>query len=501
MDLEPTAGKGISAVMTPLRMVAILATLATLATPLLAQSGDAGLSCPPIFNDHAIFQQQIEIQVWGHAQPGAQVTVTLGKQSQEVKTGDDGTWKLKLPAMSATPLESLDSAPAGLTMTVTDGTETLTFHDILIGEVWLCTGQSNMGGKVRNNRKNQNPDDDLMMMQHPAVRQYHLDKGWISATPEEVGEFSRVGVTFGRRLHQELKVPVGLLNGSLGGTSIETWMLPGEGSDEGKHTLGSNYRKYIAPMVGYAVRGCHWYQGEGNVSDGFSYFGKLKSLIDGWRGVWGLGDFPFQIVQLAGIGTSDPEQPAIGNGRAHIREAQFQASQKISHVGIVTAIDIGDPKEHPPNKTDIGMRLARLALHQTYDKTAITPCGPVLNDYEIQCGSIVIRFEHAKGLMIAEKPSTYARPVPKPEAELPWISIQGADGTWHWAVATIEDTDLRVTSPAVKRPVAVRYAYTDNPTGPYLYNAAGLPAFPFTTEAWQDTATKPEVEVCPIQPD
>ncbi|WP_158279931.1 sialate O-acetylesterase [Coraliomargarita sinensis] len=447
--------------------------------------------CAPIFNDHAVFQQGEAIPVWGSAPAGALISVEFNDATVTTRAAPDGSWQLELPPMPADKLDHLDQFPEGRTLTVTSDkgpARKQIFHNILIGEVWLCSGQSNMAGKVRNNRKKQNPDDDLTQLQMPALRQYRSDTGWISATPEEVREFSRVGVTFGRKLQQELNVPVGLLFGAVGGTKIETWIRPDAGVDtSAKHAPGSNYRKHIDPIAGYGLKGILWYQGEGNASDGFAYFDKLKSLIDGWRTVWSNQALPFLIVQLAGIGQSDAEQPAMGDGRAAIREAQFQAMKQFQNVGLATAIDIGGPGEHPPNKTDIGIRLAHWALHHNYARETIAASGPIFKGFERKDSAMVIHFENAEGLMLGRK-DTYDPVQAVPEGTpLPWLSIQDQKGNWHWAESRILGETLVVQHPDVSNPKAVRYAWTNNPNhpvGPYLYNQYGLPAFPFTTESW-----------------
>lgn len=447
-----------------------------------------GLRCAPVFNHHAILQQGTTVHLWGWAEQGAKVTVTLGENHQTAVANKAGQWNVNLAPMTADKLDDLTTAPQGRPLHITalkDGkTEKLTFNHILIGEVWLCSGQSNMAGKVRNNHAAQNPNEDLAKLNLPALRQYRADLGWSTATPGPIREFTRVGLCFARKLQQELKVPVGILSASVGGTSIETWIRPTDVTKDPtkKHALGSNYLKHITPLVGTSMRGALWYQGEGNVKDGLGYYPKLKTLIDGWRGAWKMDKLPFLVVQLAGIGTQQPKDPAMAEGRAHIREAQFQILEKIPHTGLATAIDIGGPKEHPANKREIGIRLAHWALHHQYAKKQISPSGPIYQGFKIEGNSIRILFKHAEGLMIANK-EDYLAPVPAPDSKLPWLSIQDKDGSWHWAKATIDGKDLIVSSPEVKQPIAVRFATTNRPLGAYLYNATGLPAFPFATKA------------------
>jgi len=235
--------------------------------------------------------------------------------------------------------------------------------------------------------------------------------------------------------------------------------------------------------VGHAMRGVLWYQGEGDFKSGKDYLPKMKRLIEGWRGVWEQGDFPFYFVQLAAQGESPTDKPEMGDGRAAIRNAQFEALG-IPNTGMAVAIDIGEKKEHPFNKYDVGMRLAHWALHNDYGKEEVVPSGPLYKEHKIEGSTIRVKFDHAEnGLMLAEKDG-YEPPAPTPDAEMPWLSIQAKDGTWHWAKGKIDGSDLIVSSEKVSEPVAVRYAYTQFPVGFNLYNKDGLPASPFSTSGY-----------------
>lgn len=450
-----------------------------------------GLWCAPVFGDHAVFQQNIPIPVWGGALPGAKVTVALDKQIKTTVTDKDGRWEVTLDPIAADKLDSLEESPRGRTMTIAaelDGKKTKkTFTDILIGEVWLCSGQSNMAAKVRHNYRNQDPKDDLLKSNYPAIRHICAPGGWqVATTPKSVGEFTRVGFCFARKVHMEQKVPVGLLNACVGGSRIESWMRVGpktlseNAASKKKISYGGLYRNRIAPLVGYGMRGALWYQGEANASEGYSYFLKMESMINDWRASWGLGDFPFYFVQLAGIGRSPNDNPAMGDGRARIREAQRHA-MAIKNTGMAVAVDIGSEREHPANKVEVGVRLAHWALHNDYGRKEMLPSGPLYKRFKIEGNAIRISFDYAQGLMLARK-QDYVPPVPTPEAKVPWLSIQAQDGTWHWADGKVDGADLVVSSKAVKQPVAVRYAYTQYPVGCYLYNKDGLPASPFRTD-------------------
>jgi sialate O-acetylesterase len=247
--------------------------------------------------------------------------------------------------------------------------------------------------------------------------------------------------------------------------------------------MAAKYRHYetkIQPLAGYAMRGTLWYQGEGNQKDGRNYLPKMKQLISEWRTDWNQVDFPFYFVQLAPIGESPADNPAGGDGRAEIRQAQVEALA-MPNTAMAVTIDIGDKKEHPINKHDIGLRLARIALHRDYGRKELVPCGPLYQSHTIEGSAIRVKFHYSQnGLMLARKDG-FNPPAPTPGASIPWLSIQAKDGKWHWADGKIDGSDLLVSSKEVKEPVAVRFAYTNQPVGFNLYNKDGLPASPFTT--------------------
>ncbi len=442
------------------------------------------------FSNNAVFQQQIPVPVWGTSRPGAKILVDFDKQTKRTVAKSDGSWKVTLDPMTADKLSSLSKAPEGKTLTVTGtlGKETaiITLENILVGEVWLCSGQSNMAAKVRHNHANQDPNDNLLESNYPAVRHISAPGGWQMATPEHVREFTRVGFCFARKVHLEQKVPIGLLNACAGGSRIESWMrvpptkLPSTDPKQRQVTYGLLYTDRLAPLVGYGIRGALWYQGEANAGEGHTYFLKMESLISDWRNSWHLGDFPFYIVQLAGIGQSSNDNPAMGDGRAKIRESQRQVLN-LKNTGMAVAVDIGSEREHPANKVEVGIRLAHWALHHAYDRSDVVPSGPLYKSHRIEGATIRLSFDSAKsGLMIAEK-KDYHPPRPTPSTDLPWLSIQAKDGSWHWAKGVVDGSDLIVSSRKVKEPIAVRYAYTQHPLGSYLYNQEGLPASPFST--------------------
>jgi sialate O-acetylesterase len=312
---------------------------------------------------------------------------------------------------------------------------------------------------------------------YPALRRFAAaDRPWTICSPETVGEFGKVSFFFARRLQADALVPVGLIRQAVGGSKIESWL------NQEPYETGGHYTKMIEPIVGYGIRGLVWYQGESNARDKRGYQPKLESLITGWRKAWGQGDLPAYFVQLPGIGTSSLENPAGGDGRAEIRQAYFE-TLKLKNTGMAVTIDIGDVREHPPNKYDTGVRLARAALQKTYGFSDLAT-SPLYTGHKIEGDTIRVSFDNSQnGLMVAKKEG-FLPPVPTPGAKLQWLSIRGKDGTWHWADGKIEGSELVVSCKDVKEPKAVRYAYTQHPCGNLLYNTDGQPVGPFSTDGY-----------------
>jgi sialate O-acetylesterase len=426
------------------------------------------------FGDHAVLQQKIPLPVWGTASPGANVTLAFDSQVKSTVADEKGHWRVVLDPMTAVRLSSVNEVPEGKKMTVTcekEGRKTSKeINDLLVGDVWLCAGQSNMAGKLR-----RAPAEKA---DYPALRQLVAPETgpWLVCSPETAPEFKRVCFYFARRLQSGILVPVGIINAAVGGSNIESWL------NQKPFETGGNYVNFIEPLAGFGLRGVVWYQGESNEKDKREYLPKLTSLITGWRAVWKQGDFPVYFVQLPGIGTSTTDNPAGGDGRAEIRQACVDALA-IPNTGLAVTIDVGALKEHPPNKLDTGIRLAHAALHQTYGLKEV-PVSPLYKSHKIEGGAIRVSFDNAPhGLMVAVKEDTLP-PKPTPDAKLQWLSIQAEDGSWHWADGRIEGGDLLVSSAQVKEPVAVRYAYTQHPCGNLLYNKEGMPVSPFTTNGY-----------------
>lgn len=434
----------------------------------------AGFGAP--FLDNAILQQQIPLPVWGTTEPDANVTLVFKGQSKTTTSEKDGSWRVVLDAMPAERLKSVNDAPVGETMTLTcekNGAGAVkSIRNLILGDVWFCAGQSNMAGALRS--KGHYPEDTLQKANYPALRQFVPgDAAWLICAPDTAPAFKKTVFYFARRLQQDALVPVGVMVTAVGGSNIESWL------NQQPYPAGKNHSTLVAPLVGYGIRGAIWYQGESNEKDGRHYQPKLESMITGWRKAWNQGDFPVHFVQLPGIGSSSLDNPAGGDGRAEIRQACVEALA-LKNTGLAVTIDVGAPGEHPPNKYDTGERLARSVLQKVHGFKNLTAC-PLYTKHTIEGSNIRVSFDNAQnGLMVAQKQGMQP-PVPTPDAAVDWLSIQAKDGTWHWADGRIDGSQLVVSSQDVAEPIAVRYAYTQHPTGHLLYNKDGMPVGPFST--------------------
>ena len=507
----------------------------SLATGLL----HADITLPRVFGDNMVLQREKPIPVWGKADSGEKITVAFAEQKQTTIADETGSWQV-----------TLDSLPANKTPQsfVVSGKNKVTLENVLVGEVWLCSGQSNMEWLVE---KSANPEAEKAAANFPEIRHFKVPRtssafpqadvkgNWQVCSPTTVGGFSAVGYYFARELFQKLDVPIGLLHSSWGGTSIEVWVSPesvatipelaelqakifaqSSLSPEGKKrheeylaelkkwtaatemALAKNqpvteppsvpwpawdnpqptqlYKSMIHPLAPFAMRGAIWYQGESNGSDEAIYLNKLQALIGGWRSKWNQGDFPFYIVQISNFSKVSDD----GKTWSKVREAQMNALSSIPNTGLAVTIDIGETKDiHPKNKQDVGRRLALWALAGPYGKD-IDPSGPLYKGFSVESSKIRISFEHAKdGLMVGKKDGL-AAVVPEVEGKIKWLEIAGEDQQFKRADAMIEGSELVVSSLEVPSPVAVRYAFKQDPAGANLYDNEGLPASPFRTDSW-----------------
>lgn len=486
--------------MKPLRLI-LLALLV-----LLSPAVRAELKLSNVFSDHMVLQQQMPIRVWGWADPGSTVVVSItaantGGQVLSVKAGDDGKWLAELEPMKA------DGKT--YTLQVSSKESKINLKDILIGEVWICSGQSNMEWPLKSSL---NPEAEIAAANHPTIRLYnvpaHIKQNepqadaqaatWQVCSPESVAGFSAVGYFFGRSLSKELNVPIGLVGTNWGGTRIEPWTPP-VGFDQvpslsdyveslkladGKPKGGATqiYNGMVAGLTPMSARGAIWYQGESNAGDGLRYDQLKEALVKGWRTVFKNEDLSFYWVQLADFGRGHAGKPE-GGGWGPVREGQRRAL-RLPKTGMAVIMDIGDEKDiHPKNKQEVGHRLALWALAKDYGKDVVYS-GPLYKSHTVQGNKVVVSFDlfGSKGLAVGTKAGEHRKdPVQLTDGkELKSFALRDDQGVWHWAKAVIQGDTVVVSSDAVGTPTAVRYAYDSDPEVNF-YNAEGLPASPFTT--------------------
>ena len=423
----------------------------------------ADVKLPNVIASHMVLQRDLPLPIWGWADPEEDITVRLDDCEVATKADAHGNWKVKLPAVKA------DGKAHRLIVT---GKNKIELEDILFGEVWLGSGQSNMEWGLA---ATHGAAEAIAAADYPQIRLFHVpktqapapakdvDAAWNVCAPDTVPRFSAVLYYLGERLHKELKVPVGLINSSWGGSPIEPWTTTGSQS-------GGMYNGMIAPVKSFAIRGVVWYQGETNViqKNGLAYFDKMKALIEGWRSVWG-SEFPFYFVQIAPWSGryEEGQLPALW-------EAQV-ASLKIPRTGMAVTTDLVDNINdiHPRNKRDVGNRLALWALAKVYGQTDLVYSGPLYKSMAVDGNTVRLSFAHTGGGLQSRDG--------KPLSE---FQIAGADGKFVPAEATIDDDTVVVQSPEVAAPTQVRFGW-HKVANPRLRNKEGLPASPFQTNNWR----------------
>ncbi len=476
-------------------------TLLSIALISFAHLGLADVKLPNVIGSGMVLQRDMAVPVWGWAEVGEEVTVSFAGQTKKTTAGDDGKWMIKLDALKANA--------KGSTLTIS-GNNKINLDNVLVGEVWICSGQSNMEWAIR---QSMNPKEEAAAANYPQIRLFNVpghtvsplpkDEGagqWQVCEPNSANNFSAVGYFFGRRLHKDLKVPVGLIGSNWGGTRIEPWTtLAGFESvpelskiaDQVKNykqdtRVGGGqpsaiYNSMVHPLTPFAMRGGIWYQGESNGNEGITYYQKKHALVNGWRKAFQNKDLAFYWVQLANF-QKESDKPEGGDGWAKLREAQTKALD-IPGTGMAVITDIGAANDiHPKNKQDVGWRLAQWALHQTYGQKNLVPSGPLYKSHKVEGNKIRLSFDHAgSGLIVGKKTGLEPTEEVK-DGKLEHFSISGKDNKWVWADARIDGQTVVVESKEVSEPVAVRYGFTMNPAKANLYNKEGLPAGPFRTD-------------------
>lgn len=476
----------------------------------------ADVKLPNVFGDHMVLQQGQKNKVWGTAAASEPITVTIDKQTQSATAAADGSWHVML-----------DPIPVGGPYELTvKGKNEIKITDVLVGEVWICSGQSNMQWSV-----NQSNDADIerLAAKYPKIRMINFpqvgtqdpiwshDRHWMVCSPANVGNFSAVGYFFARQLHQTLDVPIGMINNAWGGSACEAWVrrdlmasnpeykalmdrwaqkearfaeLVAKGNDltdaekkelndppglrnqmGGNHRPANIYNGVLKSHLGYGIKGAIWYQGESNAGRAYQYRDLFPLMIQNWRDEWKQGDFPFYWVQLADFQT-EQTQPGESDW-AELREAQTMTMKRLPKTGEAVIIDIGEGKDiHPMNKVDVGRRLARWALANDYGVN-VPFHSPQYKAMEKKDNKIVLTFDHVGN---GWRPFDVAEPR--------GFAIAGEDKKFVWAKAKIlPDKTIEVSSPEVSAPVAVRYGWANNPVV-NMYSVTGLPLTPFRTDDW-----------------
>lgn len=504
-------------------------TTLLLALSALALQARAELKLPAIIGDNMVLQQKQANPLWGWDTPGTEVTVKFSGQTKTAKAGADGKWTVKLDPLPA------NARPAVLSI---QGSSKRDLQNVLVGEVWICSGQSNMQWSVN---ASWDADLEIATAKFPLIRlisvpqvgtqepQKDFKGEWKECSPQTVGGFSAVGFFYGRVLHQMLDVPVGLINNAWGGSAAEAWVRRDvlekdarfkglienwvarekqlssaeakaahekamaawkEKADAAKkagqpftqrapqspqQVLGGNarpgniYNGVLLPTIGYGVKGAIWYQGESNASRAHEYGHLFPLMIQHWRDEWKQGDFPFYWVQLADFKAEKPE-PGDSDW-AELRESQTKTQNAIKNGGQAVIIDLGEANDiHPKNKRDVSERLARIALARDYG-VDIRWRSPEFKSAEFQGGKAIVTLDTFGSTLRTVDVS-----------EVKGFAICGEDRKWVWADAKITGKDkVEVSAKAVPNPVAVRYAWADNPVC-NLFSVEGLPVTPFRSD-------------------
>jgi sialate O-acetylesterase len=465
-------------------LMALLLAVAITSSGLFAQ-----VKLPGIFSDNMVLQQQTQAAIWGKKTLNSTIKVTTSwnNRSYSVVADKDGYWKVTV----STPV-----AGGPFNITISDG-QPVTLRNVMIGEVWVCSGQSNMAMAMKGYMAQpvMGSNEYIATSSNSQIRLITIPRStsltplvdftgnWKTCEPENVSEFSATAYFFGIMLNNVLKVPVGLICTSWGGTRIEPWIsenglknfdwvkLP----DKTQALSGSNiqqtptvlFNAMINPIVGYGLRGAIWYQGESNRNEPAQYQKLLPGLIENWRSVWGIGEFPFYYVQIAPF-----DYGPTGLNSAYLREAQLKASTAIKNIGMACIMDTGEKDNiHPSNKKAAGDRLAYQALVKTYGKKGYAAEGPVLKEMKIEGSIVRLTFDNAvNGLASLGK-------------ELSCFEVAGANKRFYPAKAIVTNPGITIFCPYVAEPVAVRYAFKDFIVGD-LFNTEGLPASSFRTDTW-----------------
>jgi len=472
---------------------------------LLPAAARADVVPSALCSEGMVLQQNSKAKIWGKAAKGEEVSVTFRDKTADTKADDNGNW-----------VAVVDTGAAGGPFSLTiKGNNTIAYKDVLVGEVWICSGQSNMEASVGSGIKCDDMPYASSAPANPMLRTFNVKRvpqttpqtetagKWIEASPKTVGSFTAVGYFFGRNLQENLKVPVGLIHTSWGGTRIEAWMsesalAPFEKANPNAKSGNPNgasqlYNGMIAPLLNYQVKGAIWYQGESNAGGAYKYRSMHPAMVENWRADFKNPDLAFYFVQLAPYGNT-PKTPGESNW-AELREAQTM-TLKLKGTGMAVITDFGNEYDiHPTPKRPVGERLALAARGQTYGEK-IVYSGPAFKSAKTEGSKIVLSFEHVGGGLITKElvptlerkdkdgvvtGAAYRVKDGLTDAPLVGFTICGKDKVFKNAKAEIVGDTVVVSSEAVAEPIAVRYGWANHPIC-NLFNREGLPASPFRTD-------------------
>ena len=444
-----------------------------------------------LFTDGMILQQSTKAPVWGKAAPGSIISVTGSWDGipHEAITGQDSVWKVSVN----TPKASLEK----YSLKISSGNKSRTFSDVLIGEVWLCSGQSNMNMPMKgfSSQPVTGSTEDIALSSNDYLRCFTVGKNiaetpqdfcsgqWEAANPNPTPNFTATGYYFARMLQKVLGIPVGIIHSSVGGSTIEAWIPREKLADRDDMTLFDKipagekrphvlpiflFNGMLNPIAGYAVKGAVWYQGEANVGRPEQYVELFRIMQDSWAEYWGMDKMPIYLCQIA------PWRDADKAGNAFLREAQLKISQTVPYTGLAVLMDCGEKDcIHPKNKKIAGERLAYIALAKNYGFPNLPYTAPVYKNAKFEDGKAVVSFD-CTGMGF----TTFGMP-------LTGFEIAGTDRIFHPAEANLTGTTIEVHSDEVPAPVAVRYAFKGFIKGS-LFGSNGLPVSSFRSDDWND---------------
>lgn len=457
---------------------------------------NAAIKLPALFSDNMMLQQQSSAPIWGWADKNQSLKIQTSwdSKSYEVKSDKDGKWKIAVQTPAAGgPFE----------IKVSDNTETKTIKNILIGEVWLCSGQSNMEMPLKgfpgqpvfkgNEAIVHSTNNQIRFITVPRATVLTPNEDfvgkWNAAGPQTTGDFSATAWYFGSLLQEVLQVPVGLIHVSYGGSSMEAWMnqemlkdfkeakIPTKKEDLAKdpnRVATTLFNGMLSPVIGYGIKGCIWYQGESNYERAGQYKELMKKMVSSWRGIWNQGDFPFYYCQIAPFNYAQfhPKDNKEEYNSAYLREAQLKASKEIPNSGMAVLMDIGEENNiHPIHKEAGGSRLAYLALTKTYGLSGFEFESPEYKAMEIKDNSVTVSFDKAPNGITANG------------KDVTGFEIAGADKVFYPAKAEVRRKSVVLKSDKVTNPVAVRYLFKDFAEA-QIFSTGGLPVSSFRTDNW-----------------